>query len=224
MGGGIPADLRCGFCKQPVQGVFYRTLNRFACTSCVSQVQDAINRNTMNPAAFLMAAIAGLAVGLGCAVAWAVIVHVTHFEIGIVASFIGVAVAKTTIAASGKKRGPIMQALAGALAVVGVAGGRLMLFGWAVADFLNEKNIQPTAALVTRITTDAATSNPTSVFSGFDLLWMGIAVFAAIRLCKAPNITIAGPFAAPPRVNTGMQFHTAEPVPAPVPPPLPEQP
>jgi hypothetical protein len=61
-------------------------------------------------------------------------------------------------------------------------------------------------------------AQPTLVFNGFDLLWMGIAVYAAWRICRAPIINIAGPFPISPRRNDGLQFHTVEPVAPPAPP------
>ena len=98
--GQVPANLQCGFCKKPIQNQFYRTMNRFACGKCAGEVQTVIDRNSLAAGPFANAAIAGLAVALACGAVWAGIVHSTHFEIGIVASFIGVAVAKAILFAS----------------------------------------------------------------------------------------------------------------------------
>jgi hypothetical protein len=211
VGGGPPADLRCGFCKNPVTGVYYRTRNRFACGPCVEKARGMLARNVFTPESFIPAGVAGLVVGLGCAVAWAVIVHVTNFEIGIIASFIGYAVGRAVFAASGKRRGLALQWLAGALSVVGIVGGKLMLVGWAVVDQYNQRNIAPTPAKVTTALIYLLTVHPTLVFSVFDLLWTGIAVYAAVRLCKAPRITIAGPYQMPTKSPGDLQFETMEP-------------
>ena len=48
--GDVPANLRCGFCGELVQGVFYRARNRFVCASCAEQVNQLIERNTISPA------------------------------------------------------------------------------------------------------------------------------------------------------------------------------
>jgi hypothetical protein len=45
----------------------------------------------------------------------------------------------------------------------------------------------------------------------FDLLWMALAGWTAWRLCKAPKILMAGPYAYKPS-SGGMQFDTVEPL------------
>ena len=218
-GGDVPADLKCGFCKKPIQGEFYRALTRFACTTCAAQAKAALDKNVMTTELLVRAGGAGLLVGLGCAVVWAVIVHVSQFEIGIVASLIGFAVAKAMLVVTGKRRGAALQWLAVVLSVIGVACGKLMLLAWQVVDYLNSQSIPVTPRLVLHIVSSMVSNEPTSVFRGFDLLWMGIAAFAAFRLCKAPKITIAGPF---PYTQPGpdLQFHTVEPA---EPPPAPQE-
>jgi hypothetical protein len=58
--GDVPANLRCGFCGQPVQGHFYRAANRFTCDNCAAQIQRAIGQNSVGPGTFLAAGVAGL--------------------------------------------------------------------------------------------------------------------------------------------------------------------
>lgn len=209
----VPADLKCGFCQKPVVGAYYRALGRFACINCAGQVKDALARNILTPQVFLTAAAAGLAIGLACAAAWAAIVHVTNYELGIVASFIGYAVGRGVYTASGKRRGPALQWLACGLSVVGIIGGKLMLTVWYSVDSLNHKGIAATPMILARIMKAIFTDADVfaSVFHGFDLLWIGIAVYAALRICKAPHITIAGPYQLAPPQAAGLQFETVEP-------------
>ncbi len=210
-GGAVPADLKCGFCKKPIQGEFYRTLNRFACAKCAAEVQGVIDRNILTPQHFVLAAVAGLLVGLGCAVGWGVITHETQREFGIVAWLIGFAVGRTVHVASGKRRGTALQWLAAGLSVVGIASGKVVLLSWAMVDAFNQRGIVIRPASVARAVTFMLTHDFTSLFSGFDLLWMFIAVFTAFRLCKAARITIGGPFPVAPPQQTDLQFHTIEP-------------
>lgn len=209
--GEVPADLRCGFCKSPLQGSFYRTLNRFACAKCAGQVNAALEKNVAAPGALLKAAAGGAIVAALCAAAWAAIVQITHMEIGIVASFIGVGVAKAVYHASGKRRGTPYQIIAALLSVLGILGGKLLLTGWQVADILSQKNIAATPMQIADIVLRATAKNPSEVFGGFDLLWVGIAIYAAWRICKAPTITVAGPFPLNPAPANAMQFDTVEP-------------
>jgi len=204
----VPADLKCGFCQKPVQGEYYRTLNRFACTACAGQVQGVIDRNILPPPSFVRAATAGLLVSLTCAAAWAVIGHATHHEIGYVAWLSSIAVAKAVSAAAGKRRGTALQWLAAGLSVVGIIGGKIALAVWFTLDHYGKAVTLANAAAILQ---HAPIKDLMTLFGGYDLLWLGIAVYAAFRICKAPPITLAGPYPLVPQ-DAGLQFETIEPV------------
>ncbi len=208
--GEVPANLQCGFCKAPIQGAFYRTFNRFACENCVKQISGVIEKNVAVPGPLLKASAAGLVVAAVCAAAWAAIVQITHYQIGIVASFIGVAVGKAVFIASDKRRGHAYQVIAALFSVVGILGGKLLLTGWQVADELSRQNLAATPIQIVRIVIKFTENDPSAVFNAFDLLWVGIAVYAAWRICKAPQITVAGPFPLNPTSTNPMQFDTVE--------------
>jgi len=205
--GDVPANLTCGFCKRPVQKQFYRTLNRFACTNCAAQVNTVIAKNSVTPESFLAGAGAGILAAIAGGAAWAAVVVITHWNIGILAAFIGVGVGKSVHFASGKRRNVALQWLCVALAVFGVAIGKFGIVGWEIMD---------------RLTTDGkAVSIPKIIFvllenigniwQPFDLVWMGIAAYAAFRLCKPAAISMAGPYAYTPS-GSSLQFNTVEPL------------
>jgi hypothetical protein len=203
----VPANLSCGFCKRPIEKEFYRTLNRFACANCAGQVQGVIDKNIATPGFVIRAAIAGSVVALGCAIAWGFLTYSTHFEFGIVASFIGVAVAKTVVAAAGKRKGRAYQILAAILSILGIMGGKVILGCFYAHDVLLRHNLPADIASCLEL----LAKHPTAILDPFDALWTGIAIYAAWRICQAPKITIVGPYAVPSGNSTGMQFQTMEP-------------
>lgn len=203
--GDVPANLRCGFCGELVQGVFYRARNRFVCTSCAEQVNQLIERNTISPASFSAASVAGLVAALAGGAVWAVTVHITNWNIGYLAFVIGYAVGKAVHLASGKRRGPTLQWLAAILAGIGVIAGKLGIVAWEIVDALHANGEDVTPQRVLELIQD----NAHSFASPFDLVWIGFAAFAAWRMCNAVNISIAGPFAYQPS-NTPLQFDTVE--------------
>jgi hypothetical protein len=209
--GEVPANLQCGFCRRPIQGAFYRALNRFACAECAGKVQGVIDRNVFAPDAFAMAAVAGFLTAVAGAAAWAAIVHATHLALGIVAALIGVFVGKAVVRASGNRRGVALQWLAVVLAFVGVIGGKFALVCWWIADGLGVHGAAVTATAVWSDLAKQFQRDPRLFVQPFDLLWAGIAVFAAWRICRAPRITIAGPYRYAPATGTGLQFQTVEP-------------
>ena len=205
--GDVPANLRCGFCGQPVQGQFYRAANRFTCRNCAAQLNQVIARNRVAPAPFLAAAGAGLLAALAGAAAWAAIVHITHWSIGYLALAIGYAVGKAVHFASGKRRGVPLQWLAAILAAASVVLGKVAIVSWDIVDLLHANGTDVTVQRIIQLLQE----NARSIGQPFDLVWMAFAAYPAWRLCKAPNISIAGPFAYRPS-NSSLQFHTVEPL------------
>jgi hypothetical protein len=212
--GEVPANLQCGFCKQPVQTAFYRTLNRFACQKCAMQVKGVIDKNVAHPVGLLRGGLAGLLVAVVCAVVWAAIVHTSGYAIGIVASFIGVGVGKAVFLGSGKRRGTPYQIVAAVLSALGVLGGKLMLIPFEVYDLLIEKHLDSSTLHIVRVSARVLAhlnaNRLSEIFGGFDLLWAGIAIYAGWRICKALPITIAGPFPVPAPAAAPLQFDTVE--------------
>jgi hypothetical protein len=205
--GDVPANLRCGFCGQPVQGQFYRAINRFACDSCAAKIGQAIGRNATAPGPLLAAAGAGLVAALAGGAVWAVTVHITNWNIGYLAFFIGYGVGKAVHFASGKRRGIPLQWLAAILAGIGVEAGKVAVIAWWAVDQLHSDGINPTVANVVQLLREniAAFKQP------FDLVWIAFAAFAAWRLLKAPNVFIAGPYEYKPS-GSSLQFDTVEPL------------
>jgi hypothetical protein len=209
--GDVPANLRCGFCGQPVQGQFYRAANRFTCDNCAAQIRRAIGHNSVAPGVFAVAAAAGLLAGLVGGAVWAAVVEITHINVGILAALIGVAVGKAIHFVSGKSRGVALQWLSAILAVIGVAGGDFMIACWEIVKALHKDGAEATPQIVLRVLQD----NARMLFSPMDLVWIAIAAYAAWRLCKPANISIAGPYQYKPAnsgTGGGLQFDTVEPI------------
>ena len=209
--GDVPANLRCGFCGQPVQGQFYRAANRFTCENCAAQIQRAIGQNSVGPGTFLAAGVAGLATALAGGAVWAVTVHVTHWNIGYLAFFIGYAVGKVIHTVAGKARGVPLQWLAAILAGIGVEAGKVGLVVWGVVDALRGDGDPVTVSNVMQM----IRLNIDLLKQPFDLIWIAFAGFAAWRMCKPANISIAGPYQYKPAnsgTGGGLQFDTVEPI------------
>jgi hypothetical protein len=209
--GQVPANLACGFCRRPIQTVFYRAASRFACSTCANKVQAIVDRNVITPNALLTGAVAGAATAAICAAAWAIITESTHFKLGIIAALIGFAVGKAVYFGSGKRRGLALQLLAAALSILGCVAGELALIGIEVNHVLLAKGVQLSPGQTVQTVWGALQKSPGAFFDPFDLLWIAIAVFAAWRLLKLPTISIAGPYPYDPPPTGDLQFQTVEP-------------
>jgi hypothetical protein len=205
--GGVPANLACGFCGRPVRTQFFRAVNRFACSDCAAQVKAVIDKNSVAPASFLAAGGAGLLTALVGGAIWAASVQITHANIGFIALFIGYGVGKVVHYVSGKRRSVSLQWLSTILAIIGVAAGKLALVSWQIVDVLKANEVDVTIQNVV----DMLQRNIKTIGDPFDLLWMGIAAYAAWRICRPPQISLAGPYAYEPSSGS-LQFNTVEPL------------
>ncbi len=215
--GELPASLRCGFCGQLIDGIFFRTFKRFTCDRCAAEARLAEKRNQFEPISFARGAIAGVVVAAAGAVAWALVEYITHFQIGIVAAFIGVFVGKAVYAASGKRRGRALQILCVVLSILGVGTGRIVLAGFGVMNWMKSQDIHMSPIQFLRTFTRYVIDSPQEVFTYFDLVWVGIAAYSAWKICKPVQIVVAGPYRYQPPANqhdataSALQFDTVEP-------------
>jgi len=194
-----------------VQGQFYRAANRFTCDNCAAQIQRAVGQNSVAPGTFLAAGVAGLATALAGGAVWAVTVHVTHWNIGYLAFFIGYGVGKVIHLVTGKARGVPLQWLGAILAGIGVEAGKVALVAWWSVDSLHANGDPTTLGNVIQMLQLRANDFK----DPFDLIWIAFAAFAAWRMCKPANISIAGPYQHKPAAGgsgSGLQFDTVEPI------------
>jgi hypothetical protein len=204
----LPPNLSCGFCTRPIQKTFYRAMGRFTCESCAQQVQGHIDKNALTADSFLSALAVGLAAALAGAAAWAAVVIITHWNIGYLAAGIGIGVGKAMIWAAGQRRYPALRWAAAGLSVLGVALGKVAIVVWFVAEGLRRQTGSANPL-------DIAVNVPSLlVRDPIDLLWLAIAGYAAWRICRVPQIALAGPFAYNPQAPSsgGLRFDTVEPI------------
>jgi hypothetical protein len=193
-----------------VQGQFYRAANRFTCDNCAAQIQRAVGQNSVGPAKVLAAGVAGLATALAGGAVWAVTVHVTHWNIGYLAFFIGYAVGKVVHQVTGKGRGATLQWLGAILAGIGVEAGKVGLIVWGIVDALRGNGDPVTVGNVMQM----IRLNVEAFKQPFDLIWIAFAAYAAWRMCKPANISIAGPYQykSAGASGGGLQFDIVEPM------------
>ena len=117
------------------------------------------------------AALAGLIAAIVGGVVWGLIVRWSQYEIGFVAWGIGFLVGTAVVMGARGMRGMPYQVVAVVLALVGIVLGKYLSFVW-----INELEI------LSGESWDFFMEARSDVWSLFDLLWVGLAVFTAFRL------------------------------------------
>ena len=128
----------------------------------------------------LLALVAALAAGIVGGVVWGLIVKWSNYEVGIVAWAIGFIAGTAVVTVAGRARGPHLQAIAVAGAVVGVLLGKYLSFAFAVQE--DAESIGVSLGVLSSEMFRFFRENLGDVFSLFDLLWIGLAVFTAWRI------------------------------------------
>jgi hypothetical protein len=129
---------------------------------------------------FVTAALAGLVAAIVGAVVWGLIVRWTDYEVGFVAWGIGFIVGTAVVLGAQGARGVPLQIIAVVLAAVGVVLGKYLAFVWIGQDELDKAGIE--LPLFSKDTVDLFWDAKSDIWSGWDLLWAGLAVVTAFRI------------------------------------------
>jgi hypothetical protein len=129
---------------------------------------------------FLTAALAGLVAAIVGAVIWGLIVRWTDYEVGFVAWGIGFIVGTAVVLGAQGARGVPLQVIAVLLAAVGVVLGKYLAFVWIGQDELGKVGLE--LPVFSKDTVDLFWDAKSDIWSGWDLLWAGLAVVTAFRI------------------------------------------
>ena len=151
-----------------------------------AEVRRQTAEETFTATSLLPAAAASLAAAVAGAIIWTIIVAVTDYELGFVAWGIGFAAGQAVVFASGGRRGVPLQVVAAVAAGIGVLLGKYFTFVHVVND--SGLSLSYVSSDAFRLFKD----NLDIVFSGFDLLWIGLALFTAFRVPQSRLPDLSG--------------------------------
>ncbi len=129
---------------------------------------------------FLTAALAGAVAAMVGGVVWGLIVRWSDYEIGFAAWGIGFIVGTAVVLGAQNERGMPLQLIAVVLALAGIVLGKYLAFVWIGQDELGKAGLSlPVFSTDTmRLFWDLKGD----IWSGWDLLWVGLAVVTAFRI------------------------------------------
>ncbi len=125
---------------------------------------------------FSLAVAAGLAAAIGSALLWAMVAALTQMKLGLMAIAVGYLVAKA-IRITGKGLEDKFRYWAVACALLGCALGNFL----SAVIFYAKANARPISDVLANMDSDLATRLMTANAGAMDLIFYGIAIFAAYR-------------------------------------------
>lgn len=157
------------------------------------QLKKAVEEEEFSGGALVPAILGGvLAAVIGGAV-WGAIVIYTGYEVGYVAWGIGLLCGMGVVMFAGGKKGMPLQLIAVVTSVLGIVIGKYVdFFSWWKSGVAVDQGAEAAEAMsmlsMNAIQTFAANLN--IMVSGFDLLWVGLAVYTAWSIPKASGLKI----------------------------------
>ena len=135
------------------------------------------------PSRSLLPAIAaGLVAAIVGGIVWGLIVKISDYEVGFVAWGIGFLAGTAVVFATRGAKGPPLQVIAVVSALLGILLGKYLSFAFGVQEDADAAGVS--IGLLSGDMFTLFRENLDIVFSLFDLLWVGFAVFSAWRIPK----------------------------------------
>ena len=145
------------------------------------------------PSSSLLPAIAaGLVAALVGGIVWGLIVKISDYEVGIAAWGIGFIAGTAVVFATRGAKGQRLQVIAVVSALLGILLGKYLSYAFIVQE--EAESFGESIGLVSGDMFSFFREDLDSVFSLFDLLWVGLAVFTAWRI---PQVNEPEPATAP---------------------------
>lgn len=157
------------------------------------EVMRAAEAELFEPRALIPAAVAGLLAAIAGGIVWALIVVKTNYEIGFAAVGIGVLAGFAVVFATRGRKGLPLQVTAVIASALGIVLGKYFSYVWEFRDAVREAFGDEAADEVSAFDTEMVRfffEDADRIFSFYDLLWFGFAMYAAWRIPRSMGIAV----------------------------------
>lgn len=210
----------CSTCGAALEDQFFHVnAQQSVCPNCAAQIGALQESNRFAFGPWLLGAVVGLVAAIVCGIVWALIVKATDYELGLAAIGVGLIVSWTVMRAAGGRRGPSIQFLTITLSIIGIFVGKGLTPSWALWDKVKPQlDLAPgDPEWIARIFVFLVA--PVLMFSFFDILWYGFAIWEAWKLPRAIRVQLDGPYSMQASEDAeSLQFDRAQPAAGSMPP------
>jgi uncharacterized integral membrane protein len=155
------------------------------------ELMRAAEAEQFTPQALLPAVAGGLLAAIVGGAVWGLIVILTDYEVGFVAWGIGFLAGFLVVRFAGGRKGAPLQVIAIASSLVGIVLGKYIAYVYFIKEAVREQVSEEAADSIGYFDTEvmrAFREDFSNVFSGYDLLWAGLAIFTAWRMARPSGI------------------------------------
>jgi hypothetical protein len=155
------------------------------------ELMRAAEAEQFTPQALLPAVAGGLLAAIVGGAIWGLIVILSDYEVGFVAWGIGFLAGFLVVRFAGGRKGVPLQAIAIVSSLVGIVLGKYIAYVYFIKEAVREQVSEEAADSIGYFDTEvmrAFREDFSNVFSGYDLLWAGLAIFTAWRMARPSGI------------------------------------
>jgi hypothetical protein len=155
------------------------------------ELMRAAEAEQFTPQALLPAVAGGLLAAIVGGAVWGLIVILSDYEVGFVAWGIGFLAGFLVVRFAGGRKGVPLQAIAIVSSLVGIVLGKYIAYVYFIKEAVREQVSEEAADSIGYFDTEvmrAFREDFSNVFSGYDLLWAGLAIFTAWRMARPSGI------------------------------------
>jgi hypothetical protein len=156
-------------------------------------IVEAVRREQFSPSALLPALAGGLGAAVLGGIVWGLLAIWTGYEVGIVAWGLGFLAGFGVVTLAGGRKGTPLQVIAVLSSVLGIAVGKYVAFFHALREHVGAEYGAEAAAdlsVFSAVAMSIFAENAGSLLSGFDLLWVVLAVVTAWRIPAGMGVTL----------------------------------
>src|SRR5918995_2192388 len=155
------------------------------------ELMRAAEAEQFTPQALLPAVAGGLLAAIVGGIVWGLIVILTDYEVGFVAWGIGFLAGFLVVRFAGGRKGVPLQAIAIVSSLVGIVLGKYIAYVYFIKEAVREQVSEEAADSIGYFDRDVMSAfreDFSDIFSGYDLLWAGLAIFTVWRMARPSGI------------------------------------
>lgn len=182
--------------SQIAERLVEKGMERDEALKVTNELCDALSKIAQNekltPTAVFKGILGSVLAAMICGVVWGFIVKATNYEIGFMAVGVGYICGRGVVLFSGGKKGTLMQIVAVVSSVLGVFVGKYMTFFYMLNDYIKtQQNADVSISMFSGKVISLFVELLPKALSGYDALWVVIAVYTAWSIPKAIGIKAA---------------------------------
>lgn len=156
------------------------------------QIAESVRAEQYTQSALIPGIFGGVLAALVGGAVWTGILVTTEYELGIVAWGIGALCGYAVVHFAGGRKGIPLQLVAVLSGVLGVLAGKYLSFFYVMKQIFEEEAgdgaVVPLSAVFSPDVVQLFVDNVGSMLGGYDILWVGLAVFTAWSIPKGSGI------------------------------------